>query len=120
MCLEFDFTYAMQISSRSVNPLSYFIYIYMYSFIFNNSTGKQFLLSQAFTNFHNLRRQGGPWHNLRRKLWKFVKAWDNKNCFPVELLKINEYEPRKSLISINQIYIYIYIYENYNRNYLKK
>ena len=30
MCLEFDFTYAMQISSRSVNPLSYFIYIYIY------------------------------------------------------------------------------------------
>ena len=29
-----------------------------YSFIFNNSTGKQFLLSQAFTNFHNLRHQG--------------------------------------------------------------
>ena len=26
--LEYDFTYAMQISSRSVNPLSYFIYIY--------------------------------------------------------------------------------------------
>ena len=40
------------------------------------------------------------------KLGKFVKAWDNKNCFPVELLKINEYEPRKSLISIN-IYIYL-------------
>ena len=33
-------------------------YIYIYSFVFNNSTGKQFLLSQAFTNFHNLRRQG--------------------------------------------------------------
>ena len=33
-----------------------------------------------------------------RKLWKFVKAWDYKNCFPVELLKINEY-----------IYIYIYV-----------
>ena len=30
MCLEFDFTYAIQISSRSVNPLSYFIYIYIY------------------------------------------------------------------------------------------
>ena len=30
MCLEFDFTYAMQISSGSMNPLSYFIYIYMY------------------------------------------------------------------------------------------
>ena len=30
MCLEFNFTYAMQISSRSVNPLSYFIYIYIY------------------------------------------------------------------------------------------
>ena len=30
MCLEFDFTYAMQISSRSVNPLSYFIYIYIW------------------------------------------------------------------------------------------
>ena len=29
MWLEFDFTYAMQTSSRSVNPLSYFIYIYM-------------------------------------------------------------------------------------------
>ena len=28
MCSEFDFAYAMQISSRSVNPLSYFIYIY--------------------------------------------------------------------------------------------
>ena len=27
MCLEFAFTYAVQISSRSVNPLSY-IYIY--------------------------------------------------------------------------------------------
>ena len=44
-----------------------YIYLYLieirhfrgsYSFIFNNSTGKQFLLSQAFTNFHNLRRQG--------------------------------------------------------------
>ena len=30
MCLEFDFTYAVQISSRSVNPLSYYIYIYKY------------------------------------------------------------------------------------------
>ena len=28
MCLEFDFTYAVQISSRSVNPLLYYIYIY--------------------------------------------------------------------------------------------
>ena len=27
MCLEFDFTYAVQISSRSVNPLSYYIYM---------------------------------------------------------------------------------------------
>ena len=34
------------------------MYKYKYSFIFNNSIGKQFLLSQAFTNFHNLRRQG--------------------------------------------------------------
>ena len=33
------------------------MYKYKYSFIFNNSTGKQFLLSQDFTNFHNLRRQ---------------------------------------------------------------
>ena len=30
MCLEFDFTYAMQISLRSVNPISYYIYIYIY------------------------------------------------------------------------------------------
>ena len=43
--------------------------IYIYSFIFNNSTGKQFFR-------------------------------DNKNCFPVELLKINEYEPRKSLTQL--------------------
>ena len=28
MCLEFDFKYAVQISSRSVNPLSYYIFIY--------------------------------------------------------------------------------------------
>ena len=28
MCLEFDFTYAVQISLRSVNSLSYYIYIY--------------------------------------------------------------------------------------------
>ena len=28
MCLEFDFTYAVQISLRSVNPLSYYIPIY--------------------------------------------------------------------------------------------
>ena len=34
MCLEFDFTYAMQISSRSVNPLSYFIYILTAIFYF--------------------------------------------------------------------------------------
>ena len=27
MCLEYDFTYAVQISSRSVNPLSYYIYM---------------------------------------------------------------------------------------------
>ena len=27
MCLEFDFTYAVQISSRSVNPLSCYIYM---------------------------------------------------------------------------------------------
>ena len=33
MCIEFDFTYGMQISSRSVNPLSYFIYIYMKTII---------------------------------------------------------------------------------------
>ena len=33
MCLEFDFTYAMQISSRSEKPLSYFIYIYMKTII---------------------------------------------------------------------------------------
>ena len=30
MCLEFDFTYAIQISLQSVNPLSYYIYIYIY------------------------------------------------------------------------------------------
>ena len=30
MCLEFDFTYAVQISLRSVNSLSYYIYIYIY------------------------------------------------------------------------------------------
>ena len=36
MCLEFDFTYAMQISSRSVNRLSYFIYIYIYIYIYEN------------------------------------------------------------------------------------
>ena len=30
ICLEFDFTYAVQISSRLVNPLSYYIYIYIY------------------------------------------------------------------------------------------
>ena len=30
MCLEFDFIYAVQISLRSVNPLSYFTYIYIY------------------------------------------------------------------------------------------
>ena len=29
MCLEFDFTYAVQISLRSVNFQSYYIYIYM-------------------------------------------------------------------------------------------
>ena len=29
MCLEFDFTYAVQISLRSVNSLSYYLYIYM-------------------------------------------------------------------------------------------
>ena len=34
-----------------------FVYTYIYIF-FNNSTGNQFLLAQAFTNFHNLRRQG--------------------------------------------------------------
>ena len=34
MCLEFDFTYAVQISSRSVNPLSYYIYIYIYIYIY--------------------------------------------------------------------------------------
>ena len=34
--------------------LPWFIFIYF----FNNSTGKQFLLAQAFTNFRNLRRQG--------------------------------------------------------------
>ena len=28
MCLEFDFTYAVQISLRSVNSLPYYIYIY--------------------------------------------------------------------------------------------
>ena len=28
MCLEFEFTYDVQISLRSVNPLSYYIYIY--------------------------------------------------------------------------------------------
>ena len=28
ICLEFDFTYAIQISSQSVNRQSYFIYIY--------------------------------------------------------------------------------------------
>ena len=33
MYLEFDFTYAVQISSRSVNPLSYYIYIYMKTII---------------------------------------------------------------------------------------
>ena len=33
MCLEFNFTYAIQISSRSVNPLSYYIYIYMKTII---------------------------------------------------------------------------------------
>ena len=36
MCLEFDFTYAMQILLRSVNSLSYFIYIYIYE-IYNRN-----------------------------------------------------------------------------------
>ena len=36
MCLEFDFTYAVQISSRSVNPLSYYIAIYIYIYIYEN------------------------------------------------------------------------------------
>ena len=29
MCLEFNFTYAVQISLRSVNSLSYYIYIFI-------------------------------------------------------------------------------------------
>ena len=37
MCLEFDFTYVVQISLRSVNPLSYYIYIYIYIYINYNS-----------------------------------------------------------------------------------
>ena len=38
----------------------YIIYIYIYNYLYflNNYTGKQFLLAQAFTNCHNLRRQG--------------------------------------------------------------
>ena len=36
MCLEFDFTYAVQISSQLVNPLSYYIYIYIYIYEKNN------------------------------------------------------------------------------------
>ena len=35
MCLEFNFTYAMQISLRSVNPpIVLYIYIYIYIYIY--------------------------------------------------------------------------------------
>ena len=39
-------------------PVSFVIEYLFIFFFFNNSTGKQLLLAQAFTNFHNLRRQG--------------------------------------------------------------
>ena len=60
MCLEFYFTYAVQISSRSVNPLSYYIYIYIYIYMKtiiviiskNKSKIEKFLMNKMCLEFN--------------------------------------------------------------------
>ena len=42
MCLEFDFTYDMQISSRSVNPLSYYMYMKTIIVIISKNKSKNY------------------------------------------------------------------------------
>ena len=46
MCLEFEFTYDVQISLRSVYPLSYYIYIYMKTIIVIISKNKSKIKNQ--------------------------------------------------------------------------
>ena len=61
MCLEFDFTYDMQISSRSVNPLSYYIYMKTIIVIISKNYREQNVLRIQFhiccTNFIRIGEQ---------------------------------------------------------------
>ena len=70
MCLEFDFTYAVQILLRSVNSLSYYIYIYMKTKIViilkNKSKIKKFSGTKC------------DWNSILHMLYKFYQdRWAN-------------------------------------------
>ena len=50
---------ASSVMVTSYYQLYNFTNIYIYIFFFNNSTGKQLLLAQAFTNFTQFASSGG-------------------------------------------------------------
>ena len=63
MCLEFNFTYAVQISLQSVNPLSYYIYIYMKTIIVIISKNKSKIKKFSRTKY--------AWNSILHMLYKF-------------------------------------------------
>ena len=70
MCLESDFTYAVQISLRSVNSLSYYIYIYMKTKIVIISKNKSKIKKFSVTKC--------DWNSILHMLYKFYQdQWTN-------------------------------------------
>ena len=63
MCLEFDFTYAVRISLRLVNPLSYYIYIYMKTIIV--------IISKNKSKIKKFSRIKCAWNSILHMLYKF-------------------------------------------------
>ena len=70
MCLEFNFTYAVRISLRSVNSLSYYIYIYMKTKIVIISKNKSKIKKFSGTKW--------DWNSILHMLYKFYQnRWTN-------------------------------------------
>ena len=70
MCLEFDFTYAVQISIRLVNSQSYYIYIYMKT--------KIVIISKNKSKIKKFSRTKCDWNSILHMLYKFYRdRWTN-------------------------------------------
>ena len=70
MCLEFDFTYAVQISLRSVNSLSYYISIYMKT--------KIVIISKNKSEIKKYSRTKCTWNSILHILYKLYQdRWTN-------------------------------------------